>query len=111
MTNNLLLTDRENKINNLLEFNPSKENIKPIIKVVNRDKFYDIYILLRGLTKEEILIKYINNFLILNLSLKNKYNNKVNFKRSFYLKNVDINKTENIACANLIYFKIPKTQN
>jgi|GEM_PF-6898662 len=33
MTNNLLLTDRENKINNLLEFNPSKENIKPIIKV------------------------------------------------------------------------------
>ena len=105
MTNNLLLTDRENKINNLLEFSPSKENIKPIIKVVNRDKFYDIYILLRGLTKEEILIKYINNFLILNLSLKNKYNNKVNFKRSFYLKNVDI------ACANLIYFKIPKTQN
>lgn len=111
MTNNLLLTDRENKINNLLEFNPSKENIKPIIKVVNRDKFYDIYILLRGLTKEEILIKYINNFLILNLSLKNKYNNKVNFKRSFYLKNVDINNTKNIACANLIYFKIPKTQN
>lgn len=111
MTNNLLLTDRENKINNLLEFNPSKENIKPIIKVVNRDKFYDIYILLRGLTKEEILIKYINNFLILNLSLKNKYNNKVNFKRSFYLKNVDINNTENIAYANLIYFKIPKTQN
>ena len=99
MTNNLLLSDRENKINNLLEFNPSKENIKPIIKVVNRDKFYDIYILLRGLTKEEILIKYINNFLILNLSLKNKYNNKVNFN------------TENIACANLIYFKIPKTQN
>ena len=63
MTNNLLLSDRENKINNLLEFNPLKENIKPIIKVVNRDKFYDIYILLRGLTKEEILIKYINNFL------------------------------------------------
>lgn len=111
MKNNLLLTDIENKIDNLLEFSPSTENIKPIIKVINRDKFYDIYILLRGLTKEEILIKYVNNFLILNLSLKNKYNNKVNFKRLFYLKNVNIDKTENIACANLIYFKIPKSQN
>ncbi|WP_291651553.1 hypothetical protein [Clostridium sp.] len=111
MKNNLLLTDKENKIDNLLKFSPSIENTKPIIKVINRDKFYDIYILLRGLSKEEILIKYVNNFLILNLSLKNKYNNKVNLKRLFYLKNVDIDKTENIACANLIYFKIPKTQN
>ncbi len=108
MKNNLLLTDIENKINNLLEFNPLTEDTKPIIKLINKDKFYDIYIFLRGLTKEEILIKYINNFLILNLSLKNKYNNKVNFKRSLYLKNVDINRTENIVYANLIYFKIPK---
>lgn len=109
MKNNLLLTDIENKIDNLLEFNPLIEDTKPIIKLINKDKFYDIYISLRGLTKEEILIKYVNNFLILNLSLKNKHNNKMNFKRAFYLKDVDINRAENIVCANLIYFKIPKS--
>ncbi|GAA0086773.1 hypothetical protein UT300007_32140 [Clostridium sp. CTA-7] len=107
MKDNLLLIDLESKIDNLLNFNPLEENVKPIIKLVNKDKFYDIYIYLRDLTKEEILIKYVNNFLILNLSLKNK-NNKVNLKRVFYLKNVDIDKIKNIVCANLIYFKIPK---
>jgi HSP20 family molecular chaperone IbpA len=107
MKDNLLLIDLESKIDNLLNFNPLEENVKPIIKLANKDKFYDIYIYLRGLTKEEILIKYVNNFLILNLSLKNK-NNKVNLKRVFYLKNVDIDKIKNIVCANLIYFKIPK---
>lgn len=111
MKNSLLLIDMENKIDNLLELNPLEANIKPIIKLVNEDKFYDIYISLRGLTKEEILIKYVNNFLMLNLSLRNKYNTKVNFKRAFYLKNVDIDKTKNITCANLIYFNIPKISN
>ncbi|WP_411169302.1 hypothetical protein ACH36K_01710 [Clostridium sp. MB05] len=107
MKDTLLLIDLESKIDNLLNFNPLEENVKPIIKLVNKDKFYDIYIYLRDLTKEEILIKYVNNFLILNLSLKNK-NNKVNLKRVFYLENVDIDKIKNIVCANLIYFKIPK---
>lgn len=110
MKNNLLLTNLQNKIESLLEFNPPKEKPRnPIVKIVNKDKFYDIYIFLRDLTKEEVLIKHINNFLILDFSLKSKDNTKINYKRSFYLRGVDINKAENVVRANLIYFKIPKT--
>lgn len=109
MKNNLLLTNLENKIEGLLTPDFSAEKPKnPIVKIVNKDKFYDIYILLKDLSKEEILIKHINNFLILDLSLKSKSNTKINYKRSFYLRDIDINKTENIVRANLIYFKIPK---
>ena len=60
--------------NNIIEIDKNKENINPIVKVINKDSFYDIYIYLQDLTKEEIILKYINNFLILNLSLKNNKN-------------------------------------
>ena len=71
--------------------------------------FYDIYIFLQDLTKEEIIVKHINNFLILNLSLRNKYNNLLSFKRMFYLNEVDINTLENSVQANYIYLKILKS--
>lgn len=93
---------------NLLDFNKLNENINPIINIIDKNKFYDIYIFLQDLTKEEILIKYVNNFLILNLSLKNKENSLYKFKRIFYLKNVDIDKTQNSVHANLVYIKVPK---
>lgn len=91
---------------NLLDLN--KLNKNPIINIVDKDKFYDIYIFLQDLTKEEILIKYVNNFLVLNLSLKNKENLLYKFKRIFYLKNVDIDRVQNSVHANLVYIKIPK---
>lgn len=94
--------------NNIIEIELLKENIKPIIKVVDKDSFYDIYIFLQGLTKEEIIIKYINNFLILNLSLKNKTDDLLSFKRILYLNKVDIDTIQNSVQANLIYFKILK---
>lgn len=93
---------------NLLNLNKPNKNINPIINIVDKDKFYDIYIFLQDLTKEEILIKYVNNFLVLNLSLKNKENLLYKFKRIFYLKNVDIDRVQNSVHANLVYIKIPK---
>lgn len=93
---------------NLLDLNKLNKNKNPIINIVDKDKFYDIYIFLQDLTKEEILIKYVNNFLVLNLSLKNKENLLYRFKRIFYLKNVDIDRVQNSVHANLVYIKIPK---
>lgn len=93
---------------NLLDLNKLNKNKNPIINIVDKDKFYDIYIFLQDLTKEEILIKYVNNFLVLNLSLKNNENLLYKFKRIFYLKNVDIDRVQNSVHANLVYIKIPK---
>ena len=49
---------------NIIEIKPITETIKPIIQVIDKKNFYDIYIFLQGLTKEEIILKYINNFLM-----------------------------------------------
>lgn len=95
-------------LDNIIEIKSFKKAKNPIIKVIDKKNFYDIYIFLQDLTKEEIIIKYINNFLILNLSLKNKYNDLLNFKRMLYLNKVDINTMENSVQANYIYLKLPK---
>lgn len=95
--------------NNLIAVDSSTENTKPIIKIIDKDNFYDIYILLKDLTKDELILKYINNFLILNLSLKNKHNDLLKFKRIFYLNKVNIDKIQNSVQANLVYLKIPKS--
>ena len=95
--------------NNIIEIKPITETIKPIIQVIDKKNFYDIYIFLQGLTKEEIILKYINNFLILNLSLKNKNNNLFKFKRLLYLNKIDIDTIQNSVQANYIYLKISKS--
>ena len=95
--------------NNIIEIKPIDETIKPIIQVIDKKNFYDIYIFLQGLTKEEIILKYINNFLILNLSLKNKNNNLFEFKRMLYLNKIDIDTIQNSVQANYIYLKISKS--
>lgn len=95
--------------NNIIEIKPIAETIKPIIQVIDKKNFYDIYIFLQGLTKEEIILKYINNFLILNLSLKNKNNNLFKFKRMLYLNKIDIDTIQNSVQANYIYLKISKS--
>lgn len=95
--------------NNIIEIKPIAETIKPIIQVIDKKNFYDIYIFLQGLTKEEIILKYINNFLILNLSLKNKNNNLFKFKRMLYLNKIDIDTIQNTVQANYIYLKISKS--
>lgn len=94
---------------NLIEINSITKPKTPIIKIIDKNNFYDIYIFLQDLTKEEIIIKSINNFLVLNLSLKNKFNELLNFKRMIYLNKVDINTIENSVQANYIYLKILKS--
>ncbi len=94
---------------NIIEIRPFKKSKNPIIKVIDKKSFYNIYIFLQDLTKEEIIVKHINSFLILNLSLKNKYNDLLNFKRMFYLNKVDIDTIENSVQANYIYLKILKS--
>lgn len=37
---------------NLLDLNKLNKNKNPIINIINKDKFYDIYIFLQDLTKE-----------------------------------------------------------
>ncbi|MBQ6820394.1 MAG: hypothetical protein IJO26_03750 [Clostridium sp.] len=86
----------------------SFEKKNPTIKVFNNKTFYDIHIFLDGLTKDNITLKYINNFLILNLTLKNKYNDVLNFKRMLYINNIDINTIQNYVQANCIFLKINK---
>ncbi|WP_066889278.1 hypothetical protein [Clostridium nigeriense] len=97
--------------NNIIEIDKNKENINPIVKVINKDSFYDIYIYLQDLTKEEIILKYINNFLILNLSLKNNKNDLLKFKRILYLNKINIDTIQNSVQANFIYLKIFKIKN
>ena len=94
--------------NNLIKADSFNNDMKPIIKVIDKDSFYDIYIVLKDLTKHKVILKYINNFLILNLSLKNKNNRLLKFKRILYLNRININKIQNSVQDNLIYLKIPK---
>ena len=91
------------------EIKSINKSTNPIINIIDKESFYDIHIILKNLIKEEIIIKYINNFLVLHLSLKNKNNDQLKFKKMFYLKKVDINTLENFVQANYIYLKINKT--
>ncbi|MBD7916215.1 hypothetical protein H9660_13780 [Clostridium sp. Sa3CUN1] len=95
--------------NNIIEINKDEKNINPIIKVIDKDSFYDIYIYFKNLTKDEIVLKYINNFLILNLSLKNSKNDLLKFKRILYLNKINIDTIQNSVQANFIYLKVFKT--
>ena len=97
--------------NNIIEINKDEKNINPIIKVIDKDRFYDIYIYFKNLTKDEIVLKYINNFLILNLSLKNSKNDLLKFKRILYLNKINIDTIQNSVQANFIYLKIFKIKN
>lgn len=105
MENNLF--DKSKDVD-LLEAKLSEEKITPVIKLIKRDRNYNIYIFLQGLIKKQIKIKYINNFLIINMNLKNPNTNiQKDFKRSFYLKNLDIDNIQIINFTNVISLKIP----
>lgn len=97
----------------LMNSNSLKENSNnnPIINITENKNYYSIFISLNEFKKEEILLKYINNFLILNLNLRNKNNKSLKYKRLFYLKDIDICNITNKISANLIYLKVPKIVN
>ncbi len=94
--------------NTIIEMKSINKSTNPIIKIIDKENFYDIHIFLQNLIKEEIIIKYINKFLILHLSLKNINNDPLKFKKMIYLNKIDINTIENFVQANYIYLKINK---
>jgi cell division FtsZ-interacting protein ZapD len=110
MENYILLRDTEEKINALLESRPLTEKINPIVNLVQTSNYYYIYIFLNGLIKKHISFRYVNNFLILNLSLVCTYNNKISeYKRTLYVKNLDIKNIQNTINSNMLKYKIPIT--
>lgn len=92
----------------LICLNLIANSTNPIIRVIEQDKFYSIYIYFKYLTKENLIVKYINNFLILTLSLRNKNNELLTFNRMLYLNKVNIDKLQNTINTNFIYLKLPK---
>lgn len=105
MKNNL--TNKKKDID-LLENKLSEEKVTPVIKLEKIEKNYIAYIFLLGLIKKEIRVKYINNFLIINMNLiSSKTNIQKEFKRSFYLKNLNIDNMKVSTSTNVISLKIP----
>lgn len=93
---------------NLLENSLSEEKATPVIRLEKIERNYIIYIFLLGLIKKEITIKYISNFLIINMNLKIPQTNvKKEFRRSFYLKNLNIDNIRISTSTNIISLKIP----
>lgn len=81
-----------------------KDNI--LINVLDNPSKYIISIYLRDLHKNNIVLSYINNFLIIDFTFEG--NKKC--KRTFYLKNIDITKIQNIYSFGLIYITLPKNK-
>jgi len=108
MRNYILLRNAENEINSLLDPLSTKKNKTPIVNLVQTSNYYYIYIFLNGLMKKHISLRYVNNFLILNLSLVCTNNNILSeYKRTIYLKNLDILNVQDTVKSNLIKYKIP----
>lgn len=92
----------------LIEIKLSEEKITPSIKLIKINENYNMYIFLKGLIKKQIKIRYIDNFCVVNMNLKNlNTNTKKEFKRSFYLKNLDIDNIKIVTSNNVIFIKIP----
>lgn len=79
-----------------------KDNI--LINILDNPSRYTISIYLRSLHKDNIVLSYINNFLIIDFTFKG--NKK--YKRTFYLKDIDLTKIQNICSSGLIYITLPK---
>ncbi|MGL5353687.1 MAG: Hsp20/alpha crystallin family protein [Clostridium sp.] len=85
----------------------SKDNIS--INVLDNKSSYTISIYLKDLYKDNIVLSYINNFLVMDFTLKNPNNSSFNYKRTLYLKDIDITKVENLCLDSIIYITLPKS--
>lgn len=83
-----------------------KDNI--LINILDNPSKYTISIYLNGLYKDSIILSYINNFLIIDFTFKGNNFSSLKYKRTFYLKNIDINKVQNICSLGLISITLPK---
>lgn len=96
-----------NKINfnNKIDLN-IKDNV--LINISDNPLQYTISIYLRGLHKDTIVLSYVNNFLIMDFTFKNNTYSSLTYKRTLYLKDIDITKIRNICPSGLIYITLPK---
>lgn len=83
-----------------------KNNI--LISIIDNQFKYTISIYLKGLYKDSIVLSYINNFLIIDFKFKGSSYSSLNYKRTFYLKDIDITKTQNLCSSGVIYITLPK---
>lgn len=86
-----------------------KDNI--LVNILDNPSKYTISIYLNGLCKDSITLSYINNFLVIDFKFKDSEFSSLNYKRTFYLKNIDLNKTHNFCSQGLIYITLPKKTN
>ena len=101
----------KNTNDNLIGIKLSEQRITPFIKLIKTSENYNMYIFLKGLVKKQIKIRYIDSFCIVNMYLKDlNTNNNKDFKRSIYLKNLDINNMKIVTSNNVIFLKIPITE-
>lgn len=90
--------------------NPNlKDNV--LVDISDNPSKYTISIYLKDLYKDSVILSYINNFLIIDFKFKNNESSSLNYKRTFYLKDIDITKTENLCSEKLIYITLPKNIN
>lgn len=83
-----------------------KDNV--LVNILDNPSKYTISIYLRGLYKDSVVLSYINNFLVIDFTFKNSKCSSLKYKRTFYLKDIDITQTQNICSPHLIYITLPK---
>ncbi|MGL5086023.1 MAG: Hsp20/alpha crystallin family protein, partial [Clostridium sp.] len=76
--------------------------------VLDNQSTYTLSIYLKDLYKDNIVLSYINNFLIIDFTLKETNNSSFNYKRTLYLKDIDITKIKNLCVDSVIYITLPK---
>lgn len=86
----------------------SEKNLAPFINLTKMGLKYNIYIVFREFIKEKIKIKYISNFLIIDMHLKDPTTNlKMHIKKSLYLKNLNMNNIRVNKLKGLLCITIP----
>lgn len=105
--NKFSLIKKKSNLNSLDSTNINiKDNV--LVNILDNQSKYTICIYLRGLCKDSITLSYINNFLVIDFKFKNNKFSSLNYKRTFYLKDIDITKTQNLCSEGLIYITLPK---
>lgn len=83
-----------------------KDNV--LVNILDNPSKYTISIKLKGLSKDTIILSYINNFLVIDFKFKGSEFSSLNYKRTFYLKDIDITKIQKEWSASSIYITLPK---
>lgn len=105
--NNIPFLDNDFNLNSCLIPTVNK-SLSPFVHISVKASNLDVFISFYELTKKDIFIDYINNFLVLKIFFSNyAYNKTFNLKRIFYYKNLDFYKYKSKEVGNIVLLKIP----